>query len=315
MHGPMANAALIDRLNQASVNHINFPLVTLPFDEAPGEQSYWMPPELTTLYGTAVWDELSEDQKIDLSQKEFALICSISCNGEKEAIGDIAKIMLKSKFESVRSYLSHLIREENNHIDMFVEFCNRYGELTRFRYFYTKGDQCTDPAFNDLLAFIHLLVFEELGDNINRVMARDKSLPPLVRAINKLHAEEEARHIAFGRHIVTELATELSRKISANQTRKLHDYVYSHIHTRHYEYHNMRIYSSIGIDNAFSLRERLVLERDASFFFRTESDPHTPLKKILTFLHSIGLISDAQLHEPPRQMLNVERAAETLCAR
>lgn len=306
-------ANLVEKLNQASIKQINFPLMSLPFGEAPDVGAYWMPQHLVSLYGTEAWDRLSDKQRVHLSQKEFALICSISCNGEKEAIGDIAKIMLKKKFSEVRSYLSHLIREENNHIDMFVEFCRRYGELTRFRYIYTKGDQCTDPAWNDLLAFIHLLVFEELGDNLNRMMAKDESLPPLVRAINRLHAEEEARHIAFGRQLVADLTAELLLKSSDEQRGKLHDYVYHFVQSRHYEYHNAGIYASVGIPGAYELRQSMVESRDAAFFFRGTPNPQEGPAKLLNYLYSVGLISEQHLNAQPGAGLGVVAYPASSC--
>lgn len=291
----MDGLALVDKLNNVSIKSMNFPLNDLPFSVAPPADELWMPEKMLSLYGTDLWSSLTDEQKIKLSQKEFSLLCSISCNGEKEAISDIAKLMLKKKFEHVRSYLSHLIREENNHIDMFVEFCQRYGELYRFRYIYTRGRQCDDQEFNDLLAIVHLIVFEELGNNLNVAMANDTSLPPLVRAINKLHVEEESRHIAFGRHLVTELAGQLIPSVTEETLKKLHDYVYQHIQSRHYEYHNATIYASIGISDAFGLRERLVQERDARFFFRMKKNPEDGVNKLLNFLYSIDLIGDEHL--------------------
>jgi hypothetical protein len=259
----------IENLLGASERKKLHPINDLPWTDAPEKQKYWMPQELISLHGTPEFEALNEAQKIQLSQLEFSLMCSVSASGEKEVIANMATRMLKQRYAKFRPYFFHFIGEENNHIHMFAEFCERYGEFFPVLYTYAQGEVWEHPETSDLLTFAHVLIFEELGQGLNEIIAKDENVPKLVRAINQYHVDDEGRHISFGRLLVREFAEDTRKKVSEAEWRKLQEHVAKYLATRHIDYHNMRIYKSIGIPDAFQVRQRLIETRDEQFFARS----------------------------------------------
>jgi hypothetical protein len=277
----------VSALNRLSIKRAIDPLVDLDLSDAPSPDSFWMTEHLLSLYGTPEYERLTLEQRRILSHHEFSLLCSISCFGEKEVIANIARLMLKKRFEDVRSYLYFFIKEENNHIYMFTEFCSRYGTMYRSMYPYIVDFQWEDPLIADLLTFVHVLVFEELGSAYNAVMAKDESLPPLVRRINQIHTIDEGRHIAFGRQLVADLAADIFSRASKETAERLRQHIQRYVETRHVEYHNVDIYRAVGIPDPMEVRQRLIKSRDIGFFERAAG---TEIK-VLDFLRDVDLLA------------------------
>lgn len=281
----------IDLLNKLSQQNAIDPNVFLDFSESPASDSFWMSEHLLSLYETPEYQQLTLQQKRQLSQLEFSLLCSLSCAGEIEVVSAIAQLMLKPRYESVRKYLYFFIKEENNHIFMFSEFCRRYGKLYPVYYPHLVKLDWEDPLINDLLTFIHVLIFEELINDINRVLAKDESLPPLIRAINQAHSMDEGRHIAFGRQLLKTLAEEVLATISPESLFKLQEHVMQYLGERHHEYHNVEIYRSMGIMHPLSLQQRLIGQNGIQYFAR-DKDASKKLIGVLKFLNQIGLLPE-----------------------
>jgi hypothetical protein len=289
--------SMVEALNERSEKNALDPHTDLNLAQQPSKDCLWMPEHLLSLYGTPTYGTLTDEQKLKLSHQEFCLICSVSCFGEKEVIASIARLMLKKQFARVRSYLYYLIREENNHIYMFSEFCNRYGELYPSLYSYAQGTIWEDPIVDDLMVFVHVLVFEELGQGLNLAMSRDDDLPELVRGINRLHVEDEGRHIAFGRHLVRDLCERILPTVPHETRSQIRTHVQEYLNTLHLDYHNVRIYRSLGIKDAFDLRTELISRRDVRFFARDARNT-VRLNSLQQFLRSVGLLEDL----PPAQV-------------
>lgn len=282
---------MVDRLNELSARKALDPHVDLDLDRAPPDNELWMPEHLISLYGTSAYGTLTDEQRLRLSQREFCLLCSISCFGEKEVIASIARLMLKREFAPVRSYLYYLIKEENNHIYMFSEFCRRYGELYPSLYSYARGDIWRNSEVDDLMVFVHVLIFEELGQGLNLTLGWARDLPPLVGAINRLHVEDEGRHIAFGRQLVAELTRGILPHLDGETLAAIRGHVRRYLDTLHHDFHNARIYRSVGIADAFDLRTELLSRNDARYFAR---DPRNASRvvSLIKFLQATGLIED-----------------------
>jgi hypothetical protein len=282
---------MVEKLVLLSRQNATDPENSLELSEAPRPDQMWMPEELLSIYGTTAYGILSDEQRLKLSQLEFCNLCSISCYGEKEVIASIARLMLKRQFREVRPYLYHLIREENNHISMFAEFCSRYGEMYPSLYSYVQGDLWDNAAIDDLMTFAHVLIFEELVEGMNLRMANDPMLPPLVRRINALHAAEEARHIAFGRELVADLALRVLSQSDPETRRAIQAHVQRFMGTLHHDFHNARIYRAAGIRDAFDLRTSLIAQRDHRFFAQGIG-LRERVTSLVRFLTSCGLVSE-----------------------
>lgn len=259
----------IENLLRVSIEKKMSPLTDLPWDSEPSRDAFWLPEKLISIYGELEYEGLTHKQKLKLSQLEFCLLCSISASGEKEVIANMATRMLKSRYTTFRPYFYHFIEEENNHIHMFAEFCARHGQFFPVLYSYVQGDNWKYPETSDLLTFVHVLIFEELGQGLNEVMAEDSTLPELVRAINHYHVQDEGRHISFGRMLVREFAEVTRKQVSEVEWASLQEHVAQYFSTRHHDYHNVHIYKMVGLDNALELRSRLIESKNESFFIKS----------------------------------------------
>ena len=74
---PDRDDALVERLLKSSARQSYDPDVDIDWEapEVPG--LYWMQPERISLYGTPLWDRLSEEQRVELSKHEIASIASV----------------------------------------------------------------------------------------------------------------------------------------------------------------------------------------------------------------------------------------------
>ncbi len=71
------STALAERLLRSSARHSYDPEVDIDWD-APVDPTLWgMQPERMSLYGTHLWDRLSEEQRVTLSHHEVASIASV----------------------------------------------------------------------------------------------------------------------------------------------------------------------------------------------------------------------------------------------
>lgn len=286
-------AHLIQRLNDLSVQRFQQPTTELDFTRAPARDRLWMPPELLSLYGTPVYETLSEAQILKLSQLEMSLFCSIFSYGEKEVVASFARLMLKRSFRDARVYLYHFIREEMNHIFMFSELCARYGAFYPTLYSYVQGDLWDDPELDDLMAIAHVLVFEEIGHGINMYVARSEhEIPALVRDIHQLHVEDESRHVSFGRHWLKAKAPELLAARPPEVGSRVRQHLAAYLNGLHHDFFNVKIYTAIGLADAFALRSELVAGNDMRFFGR-QPELARRLAALVRFLHGCGLIDDA----------------------
>ncbi|PML45373.1 hypothetical protein BCT76_18005 [Vibrio tasmaniensis] len=265
------------------------PVIELDFSVEPDRMSPWMSENLVSLYGTKYWDDLSSEQKRTLSQKEFALYCSIACQGEKEVIANIARLMLKERYEYIREYLYYFIKEENNHIYMFSTFCRKYDKLYPSLYSYVSNKKWKNPLIEDLLTFVHVLIFEELGDIYNKLMESDENLPGLVRQINYIHTHDEKRHVSFGREVVRELTKEVYEQSDQDELVELREHIVSYLNTRHHEYHNVSIYREIGLKDAFYIRNELIEANDCNYFVVDEHS-NKKVNSLLNFLKDNNLV-------------------------
>lgn len=284
-----ASARALSNLCRRSAEKALDPLSTLDLDAAPAADQPWMSECLLSLHGTPCYGELQPEQRLKLSQLEFSLFCSISSSGEKEVIANVARIMLKRRLEPYRKYIFHFLREENNHIYMFSEFCHRYGRFFPVLYPYAQGDVWKNEALADLMTFVHVFVFEELGQGLNEHMMGDPELPRIVQDLNRYHVLDEARHISFGRHLIKELAPEILAGQPEDELALLRRHVARFIATRHIDYHNPSIYRAVGVPDAAAVRGALIATRGVEYFMRSPRAARR-VRSMLGFLQRMRLI-------------------------
>ena len=204
-----ATNRLSKRLSALSQEQFYDVYKSFSWPEELGSDQLAMSPEITTLSGTEVWSTLSDEQIRKLTITETATLFSNTLNGEKLLVSGLSSQLYSGARATpeITDYLHHFIDEENKHMIMFGIFCKKYlGRIYPDKKFslarkYAPGEE--------LLSFYALaMVVEAYGDYYNIRVMQDDRCAPIVREISHLHHVDEARHLAFDRAYLTELAQE-----------------------------------------------------------------------------------------------------------
>lgn len=164
----------------------------------------FMPYERVSLYGTPLWERMSEEQRRELSRQELASVASIGLWFELALIHMLARWAYHQDPQDPRTqYALTEIGDETRHIVMFAKAIARMGAPTyrphRLVHHLARVYKAvaTGPAL-----FAPVLVAEEITDRLQRETVNDESVHPLVRMVNRIHVVEEARHVRFAREEV-----------------------------------------------------------------------------------------------------------------
>jgi DNA-binding HxlR family transcriptional regulator len=166
--------------------------------------------ERTSLFGTTLWDRMTEQQRVELSRQELASIAATGLWFELILVQMLARWAYHQDPQDPRTqYALTEIGDETRHIVMFAKAVARVGAPTyrprRVLHHLARLYKATarGPAL-----FAPVLVAEEITDRLQREMVNDESVHPLIRMVNRIHVVEEARHVRFARE---ELARQMAR--------------------------------------------------------------------------------------------------------
>lgn len=203
---------IADRLLRGSARLSYDPEVDLDWDADPVPGKWWMQPERMSLYGTALWDRLSEEQRMELSRHEIASIMSVGLWFEVV----LMQVLLRDVYvQDARQARTHYalteIADECRHSTMFgkllaVQGMPAYGPLPRVR----RLGRLHPLLGTGATAFAATLIGEEPADRFQRAMIDDDRIQPLVRMVSRIHVTEEARHVSFARDEVRRTAARLT---------------------------------------------------------------------------------------------------------
>jgi hypothetical protein len=274
---------ILDRLTTKSIDDYYNPYKLFQWPDSLPEQMWWMSPELTTTYDTPVAEQLSQQQLYALSRHESVNFYSLNVHGIRELLIEVTRRIHTSGFETPSEFFHHFIGEENEHMWFFAEFCLRYG---RKIYRQPAGMSVEIPRSNveSLLVFARILIFEELVDHFNSRMAVDERLHETIRAINRIHHQDESRHIAFGRELVTALFEDVKRTSSEEELRDISAYLKRYLTYSFESLFNPHAYRDAGIEDPVGLRRQLL---DSPTRVRFE---RSVFRKTSKFLQKVGLI-------------------------
>jgi hypothetical protein len=278
---------IIDRLTAKSIEDYYNPYRLFEWPDSLPEKMWWMSPELTTTYGTEAAARLSQEQLYALSKYESINFYSLNVHGIRELLIEVTKRIHTAGFETPSEFFHHFIGEENEHMWFFAEFCLRYaGKIYRP----PPGSNVGIPASKaeSLLVFLRILIFEELVDYFNSKMALDERLHETIRNINRIHHQDESRHIAFGRELVDMLFADVQRSATDQELTEISTYVRRYIDYSFRSLFNPYVYRDAGVDNPQQLRQELLAAPTRADFERRV------FRKTLKYLTKTGIISDDQ---------------------
>ncbi len=202
-----------ERLLQSTARHSYDPVVDIDW-EAPLVGGLWfMQPERMSLFGTPLWDALSEDQRIELSRHEVASISSVGLWFELILMQMMVRDLYDEDPRSARMhYALTEVADECRHSLMFGKAIDRcgapaYGPTPRL---HRLGRLMKTVGFG-VSAYASILVAEEILDRWQREVIGDDRVQPLVRMVSRIHVLEEARHMTFARDQIERMLPRLNR--------------------------------------------------------------------------------------------------------
>lgn len=198
------------RLLKSSAKNSYSPDLDIDWDAEAVAGMFHMQPERMTLYGTPLWDALSEQQRIELSKHEVISVARVGLWFEILLMGMLAAHAYEHDPASPHAqYALTEIGDETRHSVMFARWAHRYG----------GSDYGPHPTLHALGKVFRLiaptgpsmwagtLVAEELLDRLQREGMNDERMQPLSRMVARIHVVEEARHVRFAREeLVREMA-------------------------------------------------------------------------------------------------------------
>jgi hypothetical protein len=170
----------------------------------------FMPYHRVSLYGTPLWERMSDAQRRELSKLELASFASTGLWFELVLIEMLARWAYHQDPQDPRTqYALAEIGDETRHILMFAKAISRLGAPTyRPSRLVRNLARIYKASARGPALFAPTLVAEEITDRFQRETVQDEEVHPLVRMVNRIHIVEEARHVRFARE---ELARQMAQ--------------------------------------------------------------------------------------------------------
>jgi hypothetical protein len=235
-----------ERLLKSSAAKFYDPDVDVDWSAEPVPGMYYQPEHRLSLYGTPLWEQLSAEQRVELSRHEAA---SVASNGIWfEVI--LMRMLLKEVYQGdPRSnhvqYALTEIADECRHSTMFGKAIAHLG-LPAYgprRRLHKMGGLLPVIGYGPAL-YGSVLIVEEILDRLQREAMADESVQPMIRMINRIHVLEEARHVTFARQEVVSGMGTLSRVELAYQQWLVAMVGFQVTHTLI----NPQVYAAVGLD-------------------------------------------------------------------
>ncbi|MBW0118697.1 AurF N-oxygenase family protein [Pseudonocardia abyssalis] len=273
--------SVAERLLRSSLEHSYEPAIDVDWDADLVAGLYGISPERCSLYGTDLWDGLTEEQKVTLSIHE---ICSIAQVGLWFEMILMQMLLRYSYDRDPRTghvqYALTEIADECRHSIMFAKLAARF-DVPDYRpgaLVHALGGLFAATAGGAAM-FASVLVAEETLDQLQRESMRDERVQPLSRMVNRIHVTEEARHVRWAREELARLMprlTDRQRRVAQTLTPVVSFVVIrSLIHPG--------VYASVGLDPATARRAAL-------------ANPHHrasiawSARKLMPFLREVGIV-------------------------
>ncbi|KQS72150.1 diiron oxygenase [Modestobacter sp. Leaf380] len=276
--GEEVSRRLLDSAAQLSYD----PTTEVDWDAELDPAHHGLNPQWSTLYGTALWEEMTEQQRVTLTRHEVASIMSTGIWFEMI----LQQMLLREHYAADTSradfqFALTEIADECRHSIMFARACSRMGitgykpkrsgiELGRF--FKTTANAET--------AFGGALVAEEVLDVMQRDWMRGEDVLPMIRTTSRIHVVEESRHMTFARQEMRESLAGVNpvrRRISALVIAIVTQVVVTNLVHRD-------VYAAASLDTDRAVREAAGNKHHQAMM-RTSS------RHLMTFLGECGLLT------------------------
>ncbi len=257
------------------------PRVDIDWDTPLEPGKWFVPEERCTLYGTERWASLTLDQRLACSREELASSIAIGVWTEYMLLQMVARYAYGRDITSpaVQFALTE-VGDEVRHMAMFARTIEKIGcQAYPIPWKTRESGRLLKSCAPVEALWALLLLTEEVFECVQREMAADESVQPLVRSMCRIHIFEEARHIGFAR-------TELERfapRLSASRRSALRLMLAMTVKTFADEVFNPLMYARAGLDHKEARREGMANPHNRETF-------KWAAQHITDYYQSIGLI-------------------------
>jgi hypothetical protein len=249
---------------------------------APLEEGKWFVPEhRCTLYGTSLWDSLSEEQRINVSREELASNLTLGVWTEWMLLEAVARYSYDGDITTPAAQFAMTeSADEVRHMIMFADMINKMG----CKWYPVPPRTRISGRFLKALApvpwlWAQLMMTEQLFDRFQREMVEDETLQPIIREMCRIHVVEEARHITFAQTEIEKFAASASK----TQRYLVRLLLAMTVETLAHEVFNPEMYRRAGLDPKAARKAAIENPNNrASFKWAAE--------EIAEYYKSIGLI-------------------------
>ncbi|GIU89376.1 MAG: hypothetical protein KatS3mg010_0475 [Acidimicrobiia bacterium] len=195
------------RLSHVSATQVVEPEETFDWDSL--GRGRVLPDDLLSIAGLGV--DLGEAERARLSREELAsmLASGIRFEAILEAAFAVELAETRRLGDPRHTYMLHEIAEESRHQRAFLRLHERLAPRAR-NPFDARVPRFVARRVTRLLLrrralfCVMLLAGEEIPDLLQKIASEHPGTDPLVRAVNRYHRQEEARHLAFARAVFEE---------------------------------------------------------------------------------------------------------------
>ena len=269
------------RLLASSARKSYDPMVEVDWEAPIPDDKFGLTPEWSTLYGTALWDEMTDDQKIELTKHEAASVSSVGLWFEILLMQMLLRdVYGHDKHSRHVQFALTEVADECRHSVMFARAGERlnmpsYGPHPVIH----KLGRIWGGFFRGANAYASVMAAEEILDMMQRDFMKDERVQPVTRTVSKIHVLEEARHIRFARE-------EVGRRIQGASWARLQ---IERLNTAAVVYFVMKsmirkeVYENAGLDP-----KRAAAEAKSNQHYK--DTVRTSGSKLMQFLDGVGLV-------------------------
>ncbi|MCA1005966.1 diiron oxygenase [Rhodococcus hoagii] len=222
------------------------PLVEVDWAAPIPSDRYGMTPEWCSLYGTELWERMTEEQRITLTKHEAASVAGTGIWFEMILMQMLLRdIYAQDPASPHVQFALTEIADECRHSTMFARSAQRFGIPSyRPKRWILNAARLFKSTASGSLAYGGTLFAEEILDMMQRDFMKDARVQPITRTVSKIHVLEEARHIKFAREETVRRVKSLSRPKLAYQRLVLGATAYFIVTCLV----NEQVYSAAGLD-------------------------------------------------------------------
>ena len=270
------------RLLRTSAKHSYDPATEIDWDAPLAPDRYFIAAHRSSLYGTALWDRMSEEQRIELTKHEVASFYSIGIWFETILMQMLVRhVYDRPKGSAHARYAWTEIGDECRHSVMFSRMAEKFGgpEYGPGAFVHQLG-RLFKTVSNGTLTFGATIYVEEILDTLQREQMADQSLQPVVQQVSRIHVIEEARHIRYAREEMLRQWPRLG-PLGRAYSRFILALVVYFATTRLVD---PKVYAAVGLN----VDEALAAAATNPHWRQTKQ---FAARKVVTFLNEVGLIA------------------------